>query len=85
MDEDAAEARPGKGGKRKWVRYERTYSNSMWHTNYKLLDDGRWFIAYMDDASRFITGFGVFDAAAGGHALEVLAKAVGSTGSPHPS
>ena len=40
------------------VRYERTYSNSMWHTDYKLLDDGRWFIAYQDDASRFLTGFG---------------------------
>ena len=54
----------------------------MWHTDYKLLDDGRWFIAYMDDASRFITGFGVFDAATGKHALEVLGRAMEDHGIP---
>ena len=27
---------------------------------YKLLDDGRWFIVYQDDASRFLVGYGVF-------------------------
>ena len=82
MDENMAEVQPKKSGQRKWVRYERTYSNSMWHTDYKMLDDGRWFIAYMDDASRFITGFGVFDAATGRHALEVLGKAMEEHGRP---
>ena len=81
-DEDLAEQQPRKKGQRKWVRYERRYSNSMWHTDYKLLDDGRWFIAYLDDASRFIVGFGVFKEATGKHALEVLKEAISRHGKP---
>ena len=67
---------------RKWVRYERKHSNSMWHTDYKLLDDGRWFIAYQDDASRFIVGFGVFKEATGEHAIDVLKEAISRHGKP---
>ena len=44
-----------KQGRRKWVRYERKHSNSMWHTDYKQLDDGRWLVSYEDDASRVVT------------------------------
>ena len=51
-----ANAEPKKSNKRRWVRYERTYSNSMWHTDYKQLNDGRWFLCYEDDASCFVTG-----------------------------
>ena len=82
MGEDMAEVQPKKSGRRRRVRYERTYSNSMWHTDYNLLDDGRWFIVYMDDASRCITGFGVFDAATGRHALDVLGRAMEEHGIP---
>ena len=32
----------------------------MWHTDWKQLDDGRWFLCYRDDASRFIVSHGVF-------------------------
>ena len=71
-----------KQGRRKWVRYERKYSNSMWHTDYKQLDDGRWLIAYEDDASRFITGWGVFKAATAEHAIEVLDRAISQYGKP---
>ena len=78
---DAREER-SKTGRRRWVRYEREHSNSMWHADYKLLDDGRWLIAYQDDASRFITGFGVFAEATGDHAVEVLKKAVSEHGKP---
>ena len=49
-----------KQGRHKWARYERWYSNSMWHTDYKQLDDGRRLTSYEDDASRFITGWCVF-------------------------
>ena len=80
--EGLAERQRRKGGRRKWVRYERTHSNSMWHTDYKQLDDGRWFIAYQDDASRFITGFGVFNEATGEHAIEVLGRAIAEHGRP---
>ena len=68
--------------RRRWIRYEREHSNSMWHTDYKQLDDGRWFIAYQDDASRFITGYGVFEHATTGNALAVLREAVGNYGRP---
>lgn len=35
--EGLANTESKKGGKSKWVRYERTYSNSLWHTDYKQL------------------------------------------------
>ena len=71
-----------KQGRRKWVRYERKHSNSMWHTDYKQLDDGRWLISYEDDASRFITGWGAFGEATAGHAIEVLDRAIAQYGKP---
>ncbi len=82
MKENLAEVQPKKAKRRKWIRYEREHSNSMWHTDYKKLHDGRWFIAYMDDASRFITGYGVFEEATGAHAIEVLRKAISMYGKP---
>ena len=42
--------------KHKWIRYERKHSNSLWCTDWKLLDCGKWLICYQDDASRFVTG-----------------------------
>lgn len=30
-----------KWSSRKWIHFERTYSNSLWHIDYKKLDDGR--------------------------------------------
>ncbi len=77
-----ATKQPKKSRRLKWVRYERTHSNSLWHTDYKLLDDGRWFIAYQDDASRFIAGYGVFAHATGRHAIEVLHTAIKKHGRP---
>ena len=65
-----------------WVRYEREYSNSMWHTDWTLLPDGRWLIAYEDDASRFITGYGMFSSATSASALRVLRKATREHGKP---
>ena len=73
---------PKKSRQRKWVRYERKHSNSMWHTDYKQLDDKRWVIAYQDDASRFITGFGVFEHATGENAIAVLHEAISNHSRP---
>ena len=67
-----ANTESSKSGKRRWVRYERTYSNSMWHIDYKQLNDDRWFLGYEDDASRFVTGYGVFGNATTENALKVL-------------
>ena len=38
-DNGLASREPKKERRRRWVRYERTYANSMWHTDYKQLDD----------------------------------------------
>ena len=46
------------------------------------MDDGMWFLAYQDDASRKIVGFGVFKEATGKHAIEVLKEAISSHGKP---
>ena len=81
-DEDLASENPKKSRRRKWVRFERTHSNSMWHTDYKLLDDGRWFLCYEDDASRFVTGYGMFEHATTENALAVLDEAIKNHGKP---
>ena len=47
---------PRKQLRRRWVRFERRYSNSMWHTDWTLIEGKGWMIAYLDDASRFVTG-----------------------------
>lgn len=49
---------------RKWVRYERDHSMSLWQGDWKMVSlDGqnRWLIAFTDDSSRLITCYGVFD------------------------
>lgn len=81
-DGELAENHPEKAKKRKWIRYERRFSNSLWHTDYKRLPDGRWFVSYQDDASRLIVGFGVYNEPTSDHAIEVLEGAVGKYGRP---
>ena len=81
-ENDGAVSHPKKGKRRKWIRYERIHSNSMWHTDYKRLDDGRWLICYEDDASRFVTGRGAFSEATAEHAIEVLNRAIVECGKP---
>ena len=81
-DSDDAEAQSKKSKRRKWIRYERTHSNSMWHTDYKQLPDERWFICYLDDASRFVTAWGAFPEATTENALAVLDEAIKRHGKP---
>ena len=77
-----AKDEPRKQGRKKWIRYERKYSNSLWHTDWKLLDEYGWIIAYLDDASRFIIGYGLFNEATSEHAVEVLDEAIKKYGKP---
>ena len=81
-DERLASKDKKKSGQRKWVRYERKYSNSLWHTDYKLLPNKKWFISYLDDASRYILAHGVFDEATTQHAIDVLHEAISKHGVP---
>jgi len=62
-----------KKNRRKWVRYERKHSNSLWHTD--------WFeykskqcIIFIDDASRFISCHGEFGNANTENSLKVFRK-----------
>jgi len=62
-----------KKNRRKWVRYERKHSNSLWHTDwfeYK----GKQCIIYIDDASRFIISQGEFSKANTDNSLKVFKK-----------
>jgi putative transposase len=73
---------PRKQVRKKWIRYERKYSNSLWHTDWTLIEGMGWLIAYLDDASRFIVGYGLFPEATSEHAVEVLKDAVRKYGKP---
>lgn len=73
---------PRKQRRRKWVRYERKYSNSMWHTDWTLIEGRGWLIAYLDDASRFVVGYDLFQEATSKNAVEVLKAAISRHGRP---
>ena len=81
-DAGFAVSRPRKGGRRRWMRYGREHSNSLWHTDCKRLDDGRRFLCCGDGAPRFVAGCGVFDGAATKNALAVLDQAIRDHGKP---
>ncbi len=72
--------------RRKWVKYERSHSMSLWHTDwYQIKDErwhGKWLIAYLDDASRFIVGYGLFDDATTDNALSILEHCIEQYGKP---
>lgn len=72
--------------RKKWIRYERDYSNSLWHTDWHEIKDSRWkgkqLIAYEDDASRFIVGYGVFDSASSENSTSVLDECISKYGKP---
>lgn len=68
--------------RRTWVRYERQHSMSLWHMDWKQLSTGEWFLAIMDDASRYIVGYGVFTEATTENTLTVLKQATTQYGCP---
>jgi putative transposase len=67
--------------RKKWVRYERRHSNSLWHTDFCEFE-GKLIISVIDDASRFIVGYGVFDNATTDNALSVVESAISRNGLP---
>ena len=42
-------------------RFERDHSNSLWQTDFKLLDNDNWICTFLDDHSRFLPGGKEFD------------------------
>jgi len=65
--------------RKKRIRYERKHSMELWHTNW-FYYNGKWIIAYLNDASRLIAGYGVFDDATSENALRVLREAIDDYG-----
>ena len=75
-----------KSGKRKWIRYERIHSNSMWHTDWHAMKDPRMkgfhLVTFLDDASRCVTGAGLFKEATSENVVVVLRLAIEKFGTP---
>lgn len=70
---------------RKWVRYERDHSMSMWQGDWKEFDideSKKWIIAFIDDSSRLITCYGVFDSPTTENAIAVLTQRFREYGTP---
>ncbi|MGI0090563.1 MAG: DDE-type integrase/transposase/recombinase, partial [Nitrososphaerales archaeon] len=73
---------PRKHVRKKWIRYEREHSNSLWHTDWKYLEGQGWFTAYLDDASRYVVSYALFPEATSLHSVEVLDAAIAKHGKP---
>jgi len=73
---------PSKQRRRTWVRYERLHSMTLWHMDWKQLSTGEWFLAVMDDASRYIVNYGLFTEATAENTLRVLKDAIAKYGCP---
>ena len=75
-----------KSRRRKWVRFERAHSNAMWHVDWHIMKygplRGAHLVVFLDDASRCVTGFGVFAAATSANTVMVLRKAIKTFGAP---
>ena len=80
-NEGLAKDEPHKQRRRTWIRYERRYSNSLSHADW-FEWQGRQIILFEDDASRFITGYGVFQNATTKNSLTVLENAIHQYGTP---
>ena len=81
LQNNLAKIEPKKSRQRKWIRYERKKSNSLWHTDWCAFNNQN-IILYEDDASRLITGFGVFKHATTENSISVLNNALTSWGIP---
>ena len=67
--------------RKRWVRWERKHSLSLWQTDWTLFR-GKWLIVFMDDASRLVVGWGIFDHATSENSVKVLKEAISKYGKP---
>ena len=75
-----------KSRRRKWIRYERKYSNAMWHVDWHIMKDQRFhnynLITYLGDASRCVVSAAVFKEATSENTVMVLRRAIEEFGAP---
>jgi len=76
-----AKKEPKKSKRRKWVRWERKRSNSLWHADWTF-KFGKNVLVVEDDASRFIVGYGEFEHANAENTRRVFAQAFAVYGLP---
>ena len=81
LKHDFVEENMNKKKQRKWVRFEREHSISLWQGDWKRLGE-KWIIAFMDDASRLITCYGIFDEATTENTIKVLKRGFREYGMP---
>jgi putative transposase len=80
-NEGLAKDEPHKQRRRRWVRYERRCTNSLWHADW-FEQHNEQIILFEDDASRFITGCGVFKNANTENSKQILSQAINLYGIP---
>jgi len=80
-EEGLAKNEPHKQRRRTWIRYERRYTNSLWHADW-FEQTREQIILLEDDASRFITGYGAFQNANMENSKQVLHQAIQDYGRP---
>ncbi len=77
---------PAKSQPRKYVRFERKYSNAMWHVDWHAMKDPRFaglnLVTFLDDSSRCVTGAGLFKEATSENVVVVLRQATAQFGAP---
>ena len=63
-------------------RFQRTEPNDMWQADWKLTDDDRWMLTFLDDYSRFIPGSKIFDDATSWNAIYLFQDCIDEYGAP---
>ncbi|MFH1315946.1 MAG: DDE-type integrase/transposase/recombinase, partial [Candidatus Woesearchaeota archaeon] len=68
---------------RKWVRYEMPNPNDLWHTDWTYDPfSGRQLSVYIDDRTRLITSYGIFQRATAENTIALLKTGIASYGKP---
>src|SRR3989338_10239642 len=76
-------ANPKKQKPRKWVRYELPHPNDLWHTDWSFDPfTGKQLSVYIDDRTRLITCFGVFQNATAENSIALLRSGIAEYGKP---
>ncbi len=66
---------------KKWARFERDHSMSLWQGDWKKIGE-KWLIVFMDDSSRLITCYGLFNSPTTKNTIKVLEKGFTDYGAP---
>jgi len=68
---------------RKWVRYELPYPNDLWHTDWSYDPfTGQNLSVYIDDRTRLITSYGIFQRATAENSILLLKTGISEYGKP---